>query len=68
MSAKIENIVSVSLDTACCDGCTACVEACPEIFGWNEEMEKAVLLAHAGPEECVRPAANCCHRRCIEIG
>jgi ferredoxin len=39
----------------------------PELFGFDESGEKAVMLREAGPEEAVRRAMTYCPHDCIEI-
>jgi ferredoxin len=47
-------------------GCETCVELCPDIFGFEEETEKAfVILAEGGPEDCIDEAIDTCPVECI---
>ncbi|MFP4071227.1 MAG: ferredoxin [Desulfovibrionales bacterium] len=60
--AKVTN-----LDVECCIGCEACHELCPEVFGFNEDDEKAFLITDTGPRECLEEAASTCPEECIEV-
>ena len=56
----------VYIDTDECIGCESCVELCPEVFGFNQEEEKAeVILPEGGPEECIEEAMDACPVECI---
>ena len=56
----------VCIDTDECIGCESCVEICPEVFGFNQEEEKAeVILPEGGPEECIEDAMDSCPVECI---
>jgi ferredoxin len=42
------------------------VEICPEVFGFNPEVEKAeVILPEGGSEECIEDAMDACPVECI---
>jgi ferredoxin len=56
----------VIIDTDECIGCESCVELCPEVFGFNEETEKAHVIQEAGgPEDCIQEAIETCPVECI---
>jgi ferredoxin len=56
----------VYIDTDECIGCESCVELCPDVFGFNQEEEKAeVILPEGGPEECIEEAMDACPVECI---
>jgi ferredoxin len=56
----------VYIDTDECIGCENCVEICPEVFGFNPEVEKAaVILPEGGSEECIEDAMDSCPVECI---
>jgi len=58
----------VSLDEEECIGCQSCVELCPEVFGFDDEIEKAfVYKEYSGDEECIEDAAAACPVDCIEV-
>ena len=49
-----------------CVGCETCVELCPDIFGFNDDDEKAyVILADGGDEDCIEEAMGSCPAECI---
>lgn len=41
----------VTIDTDECIGCQTCVELCPEVFGFDNETEKAVVLSEVTGNE-----------------
>ena len=56
----------VSINQAECLGCEACVELCPEIFGFDIDETKAyVLMAEDGDEDCIEEAMASCPAGCI---
>lgn len=56
----------VYIDTPECVGCESCVELCPEVFEFDEENEKAVvILPEGGDEECIDEAIVTCPAECI---
>jgi ferredoxin len=56
----------VYIDTEECIGCESCVELCPDVFGMDEEAEKAfVILPEGGPEDCIDEAIDTCPVECI---
>jgi ferredoxin len=56
----------VCIDTDECIGCESCVEICPEVFGFNQQEEKAeVIMPEGGPEECIEDAMDACPVECI---
>lgn len=61
MAKKIE------IDQDECIGCEACVELCPEVFGFDEEEEKAFVIEGAdADEDCIDEAIASCPSDCIE--
>ena len=57
----------VVIDDDECVGCQSCVELCPDVFGFNEETEKAeVLQAEGGDEDCIDEAIESCPVECID--
>lgn len=49
-----------------CIGCETCVELCPEVFSFDEEIEKArVIKETGGPEEEIQEAIDSCPVECI---
>lgn len=59
--------VKVSLDHECCIGCEACVELCPDNFGFNDDEEKAYVIKETGPRDCLEEAASTCPEECITV-
>ena len=58
----------ITIDTYLCNGCGACVEMCPEVFGLDEITEKAVLVTlEPIITDAVYQAAAYCPEKCIEI-
>lgn len=56
----------VAIDQGECLGCEACVELCPEIFGFDIDETKAyVLMAEDGDEDCIEEAIASCPAACI---
>ncbi|MGA6925914.1 MAG: ferredoxin [Desulfosarcina sp.] len=56
----------VYIDTEECIGCESCVELCPEVFGFDDDAEKAVvLMPEAESEECTEEAMETCPVECI---
>ncbi len=56
----------VSIDHEECLGCEACVELCPEIFGFDIDETKAyVIMAEDGDEDCIEEAIASCPAACI---
>lgn len=56
----------VCIDTEECIGCESCVELCPDVFGFDEEAEKAfVKKPEGGPEACIDEAIETCPVECI---
>lgn len=61
-------VLIVTLDEDECIGCQSCVELCPDVFGFDDEMEKAyVYKEHSMDEECIENAAASCPVDCIEV-
>ena len=57
---------SVYIDTPECVGCESCVELCPDVFEFDEENEKAVvILEEGGDEGCIDEAIATCPAECI---
>jgi len=56
----------VAIDQEECLGCEACVELCPEIFGFDIDETKAyVLMVEDGDEDCIEEAVASCPAACI---
>ena len=58
----------VDIDTEECIGCESCSEICPEVFGFDNDEEKAfVIQADGGDIECAEEAALACPVDCITV-
>lgn len=58
----------VDLDQELCIGCQSCVEICPEVFGFDEDEEKAYVIdPEGGDVDCAEEAAASCPAECITI-
>ena len=56
----------VIIETDECIGCESCVELCPDVFEFDEESEKAVvILPEGGPKDCIEEAVETCPVECI---
>ena len=56
----------VVIDEDECVGCEACVELCPEVFEFDDDTEKAiVIMAEGGDEESIQEAIDSCPSECI---
>lgn len=56
----------VAIDQEECLGCEACVELCPEIFGFDIDEAKAyVIMEEGGDEDCIDEAIGSCPAGCI---
>lgn len=64
---QLPKLAEVELDLGNCSGCQACVEMCPQVFGWDEQSELPVLKASSGPWEEVTRVAAFCPRDCIRV-
>ncbi|MFA6010389.1 MAG: ferredoxin [Desulfobacteraceae bacterium] len=58
----------VVIDAEECMGCEACVEIAPEIFEFNSDDEKAVVIkAEGGDEGLIQEAIDSCPASCITL-
>ena len=56
----------VFLDTDECIGCESCVELCPDVFEFDVDSEKALVITpEGGPEDCIEEAIETCPVECI---
>ena len=60
-------MAEIVIDVDECIGCEACVETCPEVFGFDDDEEKAFVLEGADHDaDCVDEAIASCPAECIE--
>ncbi len=56
----------VYIDEDECLGCEACVEICPSVFAFDEDLGKAVVKEESdGDDACVDEAIASCPAGCI---
>jgi ferredoxin len=56
----------VEIDVEECLGCEACAEVCPDVFGFDEDEEKAFVVEGAEEgSDCVEEAIASCPAECI---
>lgn len=56
----------VEIDAEECIGCETCVELCPDIFAFDEDTDKAVVIqAEGGDEDCIDETMASCPGECI---
>jgi ferredoxin len=56
----------VKIDTEECIVTESCVELCPDVFGFDEEADKAfVLMPEGDSEECIHGAIETCPDECF---
>ena len=59
-------MAQVVIDVDECMGCEACVEVCPDIFGFDEDEEKAfVIEGKEAGGDCLDDAIASCPAECI---
>jgi len=57
---------SIYIVTEGCIGCESCVELCPDVFDFDVDAEKAiVVMPEGGDEECIEEAMDSCPSECI---
>lgn len=61
-------MAAIVIDQEECLGCEACVEACPEVFAFDEDEGKAYVIDGADPQtDCVEEAIASCPGECITV-
>lgn len=59
-------MANVTIDVDECIGCEVCVETCPEVFEFDDDEGKAVVIEAADFDaECVEEAIATCPAECI---
>jgi ferredoxin len=59
---------NVTIDKDECIGCQSCVEICPEVFGFDDDEEKAYVLDDFDQDaDCTEEAAASCPADCIDV-
>ncbi|MCK9240780.1 ferredoxin [Desulfocurvus sp.] len=59
--------VSCSIIQPQCSRCQACVEACPELFAWDEELGEVVVREDCADAPDLAKAVAWCPHDCIEV-
>lgn len=58
----------ITLNQEECIGCQSCVEICPEVFGFDEKIDKALVLPNAKSDAaCAEEAVAACPVACIDV-
>ena len=66
LTQEVHMSKKVVIDQDECIGCESCVEICPDVFGFDEESEKAyVIKEEGGPEDEIQEAMDSCPVECI---
>ncbi len=56
----------VNIDEDECIGCETCVELCPDVFAFNADSNKAIVITpERGDENCIEEAVTSCPVTCI---
>jgi len=55
----------VLMDLSRCNACSGCCEICPDIFEWDDDLERPNLRRHKATHDEVREAIALCPKRCI---
>ena len=66
-SPRNDAMADMELDLGHCSGCQACMEMCPEVFGWDDDLDRPVLKTPCGPREQVIQVAAFCPKDCIRV-
>ena len=56
---------TVEIDQDECLGCEACVEVCPDVFGFNDDEIAFVIEGKEAGADCVDEAIASCPAECI---
>ena len=53
--------MKVNVDEDLCTGCGLCIDTCPEVFDWDEDIAKVIADPVPGDQEgCVLEAEDSC--------
>ncbi len=56
----------VNIDEDECIGCETCVELCPDVFAFNADSNKAIVItSEGGDENCIEEAVTSYPVTCI---
>lgn len=56
----------VVIDEEECVGCESCTELCPDVFEFNSDTEKAMVIKpEGGDADCIEDAIESCPSECI---
>jgi ferredoxin len=55
----------VIIDEEECEGCETCVELCPDVFEFDEDIQKAKVINPEADDDCVQDAIDSCPVECI---
>jgi ferredoxin len=53
------------IDEEECQGCETCVELCPDVFEFDENTEKAIVINPEADDDCIQEAIDSCPVECI---
>ena len=65
MPDTLNDEFDVFIDLSRCNACTGCSEICPEVFGWDPDLERPYLTRQKATHDEVREAIALCPKRCI---
>ena len=56
----------VVIDEDECVGCESCTDLCPDVFEFDADSEKAIVIKpEGGDEECIEECIETCPTECI---
>ncbi|BBD06881.1 ferredoxin [Desulfovibrio ferrophilus] len=61
-----ETQLEYCVNTTECSGCLACVEMCPDLFGWDDINEQVIIKKECADADEVAQAMAYCPNDCIE--